>query len=1328
MKKNYLNGVYLMVFMLSVLTAYSQTSPQKEQIISRYDQQAIQDLSKRLEQEAKAEKVRANLLAIQNGWPLIIKNEDYYMELQKVTSDGKPIYYRTFNVSAARSTRANHLNSGGSLGLNLDGQNMTAHVWDGGLARTTHQEYDGPGGNNRFSIGDGTTALHYHSAHVTGTIIASGVVANAKGMAPQASAVGYDWNNDTSEATSASGNGMLISNHSYGFAARNPNTGQPWLPDYYFGGYITESRDWDEIMYNAPYFLMVVAAGNDGSDNSANGAPLDGNASYDKLSGHATSKNNMVVANAQDANIDANGNLISVTINSSSSEGPTDDYRIKPDITGNGTSVYSTYESSNTAYNSITGTSMASPNVAGSLLLLQQHANNVNGNYMRAATLKGLALHTADDAGTNGPDAIYGWGLMNTKRAAEAITNNGNESKIEELTLSNGQSYQITVDSDGINDLYASISWTDRAGTATTTANSNNAVLVNDLDIRVTKGGTTYTPWRLTGVTTNGQGDNNKDPYERVDVANASGTYTITITHKGTLTGGSQNYSLIVTGLSGTPIVCNATTPAGVSIDGFGSSTATVSWDVVAGASYDFRYRQVGSSSWITASVSGTTTSLTGLTPETTYEVQVRSECPDSSTSSYSSSVSFTTTEVQLNYCASASTNVNDEYISRVQLGSIDNASGAQFYSDFTNLSTNLTQGQSYSITVTPTWTGTTYAEGYSVWIDYNHDGDFTDSGEQVWTQAATQNASVSGSFVIPSGTYIGNTRMRVSMKYNAIPTACESFTYGEVEDYTVNLGGGTPDTTAPVITLNGASTINLEVGDTYNELGATATDNIDGNLTSSIVIGGDTVNTNSAGTYVVTYNVSDAAGNNATQVTRTVIVTQPADTTAPVITLNGASTINLEVGDTYNELGATATDNVDGDLTSSIVITGTVNTNSAGTYTRYYNVSDAAGNNATQRTRTVIVTQPSTGGCSGGVSSFPYTEGFENTLGAWSQGSGDDFNWTLRSGTTPSSNTGPSSASAGSYYIYMESSSPNYSTKRAILNSPCYDLSAETQATFSFDYHMYGASSMGSLSLEASSDNGNNWTSVWSASGNQGNSWQKAVVDLSAYTGSSVQLRFNGITGTTWQGDMAVDAVSLTSSGSSGGDTTVTLTFVFDNYPEETSWTILDDSNSTVASGGTYGSQPDGSTLNIDVDLPAGCYSLVINDTYGDGICCSYGNGSYALTDGGTVLASGGSFTSSETTSFCVGGATNDFGYTTTSSETTINQLKLFPNPVKETLNVSLLGLEAQHYQVTNMLGQIVLKGTFTDAIDVSSLESGMYMLQLSIGDKTKTKRFLKD
>jgi hypothetical protein len=107
-----------------------------------------------------------------------------------------------------------------------------------------------------------------------------------------------------------------------------------------------------------------------------------------------------------------------------------------------------------------------------------------------------------------------------------------------------------------------------------------------------------------------------------------------------------------------------------------------------------------------------------------------------------------------------------------------------------------------------------------------------------------------------------------------------------------------------------------------------------------------------------------------------------------------------------------------------------------------------------------------------------------------------------------------------------------------------------------------------------------------------------------------------------------------------SGGctDNAVTVSITFDNYPEETSWQITDANGSTVASGGTYGSQPDGSTINIDLCLVDGCYDFTILDVYGDGICCSYGNGSYTVTSGGTTLASGGSFASSETTNFCLG------------------------------------------------------------------------------------------
>jgi chitodextrinase len=871
MKHKYFKSLVLTtaIFGLS-FQAQAQDKEQVKKIRSQYNLVKLEAIKKRFQKTSTSEKNEALQIAKQKGWKTKFMTSDgRLVELQRVVN-GKPIYYTTFNVAAARSTRTNHLNSGGSLGLSLMGQGMTAHVWDGGLARTTHQEYDGAGGSNRFSIGDGTTAKHYHSAHVTGTIMASGVDANAKGMAPHAKAIGYDWNSDKAEATAAAANGMLVSNHSYGYATRNQQ-GQVQLPQHYFGGYIEETRAWDEILFNAPNFLMVVAAGNDGQDNSANTNPT-GGAGFDKLTGHSVSKNNLVVANAQDANIAANGSLISVIIAPSSSEGPTDDMRIKPDITGNGSGVYSTYESSDTAYNSITGTSMASPNVAGSLLLLQQHHKNLNsGSFMKAATLKGLALHTADDAGASGPDAVFGWGLLHTKKAAEAITNKGNQSKIEELTLTSGQTYTITVDSDGTNPLLTSISWTDRAGTANTTVNSTTPVLVNDLDVRVSKSGTTYLPYELTGATTNTKRDNNVDPFERVDVSGASGTYTITVTHKGTLTGGSQNYSLIVTGITGAPIACNATIPTGVSTSSVTASSASINWAAVSNATYDVRFKATSASSWTTNAVATTSTSLSGLSASTTYEVQVRSTC-SSGSSAYSSSVNLTTSAVQLNYCASKGNNVNDEYIEKVVLGTINNTStGGSGYSDHTSISTNLEIGESNTITITPKWTGTIYDEGYGVWIDYNKDGDFSDAGETVWTKAKSKTTPVSGTFTVPASAVIGSTRMRVVLKYNATPTACEtSFSYGEVEDYTVNITAAVADTTAPTapnslvssnvaqttLTLSwSASTDNVAVTSYDVYQGATKLGSVTG--TTSNITG-----LTAATAYTFSVKAKDAAGN----------------------------------------------------------------------------------------------------------------------------------------------------------------------------------------------------------------------------------------------------------------------------------------------------------------------------------------------------------------------------------------------------------------------------------------------------------------------------------
>jgi trimeric autotransporter adhesin len=1333
-------GAMLLAFMMSTTSLFSQTIAEREKISSTYNLSKLQQLKTNFQSQAESKKQQAIQLAAVNGWEVLRSNNDgSFDELVAVSTDGQPIYYTIYNVNAAKSTRANHLNIGGSLGLSLDGQNMTAHVWDGGATRVTHQEFDGAGGNNRVTINDGVTTINgnsFHAQHVTGTIVASGFQAAAKGMAPQAKALTHDWNNDLAEATAEAASGMLISNHSYGYRA-------DLVPDWYFGAYLDESRDWDNLLYNSPYYLMVVAAGNDGNDNSSNGAPLNGASSYDKLTGHSTSKNNMVVANANDANIATDGTLNSVTINSSSSEGPTDDLRIKPDITGNGTNVYSTYDNADNAYNSITGTSMASPNVTGTLLLLQQHYNNVNGSFMRSATLKGLALHTADDAGTTGPDVIFGWGLLNAKRAAQAISANGNGALISELTLSPGQTYTTTVNSDGTNPLMASISWTDPAGTANTgTTNLTTPVLVNDLDIRVSNG-TTYSPYRLTSITSNSKGDNNVDPFERVDVTGAAGSYTITVTHKGSLSGGSQNFSLVVTGVSGTPPVCNATVPTGLNASGVGSSTATLGWGAVTGATYDVRYRQTGTSTWTTTAVSGTTTALSGLAVSTQYEAQVRSKCSGGATSAYSSSANFTTTAVQLNYCASNGNSVADEYISRVQVGTINNVTGASSggYGNFTAQSTNATKGVAVNISVTPTWTGTKYNEGYSAWIDYNQDGDFTDAGEQVWSQSATQATPVSGSFTVPASAANGATRMRVTMQYNAVPSSCGSFNYGEVEDYTINISAGTADTQAPSTpTSLSASSI---THNSFSVSWSASTDNVGVtgyNVFLNGVSQGTTTSTSYAfsglaetTTYAVAISAYDAAGNTSAQGSTNVSTVAAPDTTAPSVPSSLSASSVTQTTLTLNWTASTDNVGVTGyDVYQGAANIGTVTTNSANitgltagtSYAFNVRAKDAAGN-VSAASNTVNVTTQSAGMSCTSTATLPYSEGFESGFGAWTNQSGDDLDWTRRSGSTPSSSTGPSSASAGSFYMYVEASSPNYPSKVTRIESPCYDLSGASTATFSFKYHMYGAT-MGTLALQAST-NGTTWTSVWSQSGNKGNSWLTANVNLNAYAGATLKLRFVGTTGSSYTGDMAVDAISFTSGGG-GGTTNVALTLTFDNYPEETSWQILNGST-VVASGGTYASQADGSTLVVNTALAIGCYSFVINDVYGDGICCSYGAGSYSLADGGTILASGGSFGSSETTAFCVGGATSSVGYTISSSIGQPTSVDMYPNPAVQTLNIASTREEAT-YLITNMMGQIVSSGQVVNGkVDVSRIATGMYMIQLlDKGGKTLTKKFVKE
>ncbi|MBF4517094.1 M4 family metallopeptidase [Flavobacterium sp. ANB] len=228
--------------------------------------------------------------------------------------------------------------------------------------------------------------------------------------------------------------------------------------------------------------------------------------------------------------------------------------------------------------------------------------------------------------------------------------------------------------------------------------------------------------------------------------------------------------------------------PTALAASGTTGTTTNLTWtastDNVAVTGYDI-YQGT------TLKGSSTTTSytVTGLTPSTAYTFSVKAKDAAGNVSASSSTVNVTTTATSITYCASQGNSAADERIGKVVFGTISNTStGTTGYENYTSISTNAARGTAYTITITPSWTSTTYNEGYAVFIDYNQDGDFSDSGETVWTKAASKTTPVTGTITIPATATLGTTRLRVSLKYNAIPTSCEAFSYGQVEDYTVNI------------------------------------------------------------------------------------------------------------------------------------------------------------------------------------------------------------------------------------------------------------------------------------------------------------------------------------------------------------------------------------------------------------------------------------------------------------------------------------------------------------------------------------------------------------
>jgi hypothetical protein len=596
---------FIFVFIATILNAQDGTK-----------KEVLMQTSKELALEARNKFSKAVLAAKEKGWPIQYASENQNnAKLISVDEKGWPKYYIGFtDPIQAITIGANKLWPGASSNLNLSGSddNMTNKlgVWDEGSPQLTHKEFSG-----RITQKDNAKNIVTHSTHVAGIVMSKGLNPLSKGMAYNVKGIlDYDWNNDLSEMSAAAANGMLISNHSYGTVSGwNYNSDSArWefngrfneKEDYRFGLYDSDAQIQDSIAYNAPNYLIVFAAGNNRTsvgpavgqtywrrnesgrmiNAGARPADINSNDSYGSISTDKNAKNVLTVGAVFGLPSEYNKKE-DVVISNFSSWGPTDDGRIKPDITAQGVAVFAPIATNDSSYGYLNGTSMAAPGAAGSLLLLQElsHRFSVNGapRILKSATVKGLAIHTANEAGLfPGPDYRFGWGLLNISEAAQvlntALTNNNSSTSphfVYENTLLNGESKSYTITASGTRPVKATIVWTDIKGTASELLNDPTPELVNDLDLVITQGNKTHQTWNLNPGSPDSQafrGTNNIDNVEKVEVDTSlvGTTYTITVKHKGTLERGQQNYSLIISGAGGTAYCSSAATSnAGTKID-----------------------------------------------------------------------------------------------------------------------------------------------------------------------------------------------------------------------------------------------------------------------------------------------------------------------------------------------------------------------------------------------------------------------------------------------------------------------------------------------------------------------------------------------------------------------------------------------------------------------------------------------------------------------------------------------------------------------------------------------------------------------------------------
>lgn len=548
-----------------------------------YNLGVLEQLRAQFNADNQARQTRVQKYAMDTGSATTKEFKGGMWWLYDVAPDGKPLWKTTDNLESSKNTGAFEVWPGGKTGFNLDGSRAKIGVWDSGCDISIG-EFGG-----RLRRGD-ASGIGDHGMHVSGSIWAAGLNPNAKGMCFNGSGVFYDMSNDDAEiAGEIISGGLMLSNHSYGFLSGwvfgyRGDSKWTWLgdpavdkvKDSTFGQYSSTARQIDVMLYNAPTYLYVSSAGNKHGDGptsqpvdhwvwdngqwTSSSDVRDDQSSYEQI-GHDKMAKNMMTVGAIQKFTGAYTGPNSVRASSFGSWGPSDDGRVKPDITAPGVHVFSTVP---WGYDWFDGTSMSSPVTTGNLGLIEDQYIKLTGTPARASMLKALAFHTAREAGNAGPDYKYGWGLINSEAACQQIQEGVlNSALMQNVTLHNGETIDIPITARNGQPLRVTANWTDPAGVAQgDVLDDRTARLVNDIDVRIidTADNSLSLPWLLDPAnpgTPATRADNKIDNTEQCQVDNPDGNYIIRITHKGASLqpAGTQVISLVIsadipTGLS----------------------------------------------------------------------------------------------------------------------------------------------------------------------------------------------------------------------------------------------------------------------------------------------------------------------------------------------------------------------------------------------------------------------------------------------------------------------------------------------------------------------------------------------------------------------------------------------------------------------------------------------------------------------------------------------------------------------------------------------------------------------------------------------------------